>query len=253
MTMAVNCYQCAAGSGGCSDPFNKTGTGVSTTGTDKNYAYCKVKLSYRSFSSALYFVEIGHGRCCTTYWWNDMWCVKIRSQLWHSLLWNRSLQYSTDSFSNVEYFHHQFLLSHFRENSMVLNNIVSVKLFPINTKTFFLSFNLNLIGWYEKRDLYATVKRKRGGVYFEINWKMVMIQTKIWPQFILFFFGQRNLSFSWPIDQCLHSQLMIHKIELNVVYFSKVLTFMKQTIRHVERRWSLQHPIINYMKKKTNI
>ena len=46
MTMTLNCYQCAAGSGGCSDPFNKTGSGVSTTGTDNSDAYCKVDSSY---------------------------------------------------------------------------------------------------------------------------------------------------------------------------------------------------------------
>ncbi len=46
MTMGLNCYQCSGGSRGCSDPFNKTGADVSTTGTNNSNIYCKVHVLY---------------------------------------------------------------------------------------------------------------------------------------------------------------------------------------------------------------
>jgi hypothetical protein len=49
--MGLNCYQCAAGSNGCSDPFNKYGSGVSTTGTNNSYTYCQVRVLYHIVES----------------------------------------------------------------------------------------------------------------------------------------------------------------------------------------------------------
>jgi len=56
--MSLNCYQCAALSAGCGDPFNKDGSGVSETGENSTNKYCKVRvfiLLLNYFKTSSYF------------------------------------------------------------------------------------------------------------------------------------------------------------------------------------------------------